>query len=166
MKNGSSLSGPLTSICHWSFFIGHLAEKSLPWLRSIFALVVQMNTDLCLSVFICGFLLHWSLDNAFGLIDHNDSIHARDVVLCAPAVGPAHFEPLDLGRGSEPEVHAQIRLRHVTSTAGNIGAPAHASSRAKHNRADGIARAFLPHISHQPYGQPVARTISPVVAEQ
>ena len=39
-----------TSDFYLSLVIFHLAEKSLPWLRSIFALVVQMNTDLCSSV--------------------------------------------------------------------------------------------------------------------
>jgi len=56
MKNDKWQFVVRTSDFYLSFVIGHLAEKSLPWLRRIFALLVQMNTDLCLSVFICGFL--------------------------------------------------------------------------------------------------------------
>src|SRR5213080_555562 len=79
MTNRSSLSGLLTSICHWSFAIGHLSfdRKILAWLRRIFALVVHICVHLWLHSWLAGrgviastetnsepFLFHFYLDPA------------------------------------------------------------------------------------------------------
>src|SRR5437867_13400843 len=98
MTNRSSLSGLLTSICHWSFAIGHLSfdRKILAWLRRIFALVVHICVHLWLHSWLAGrgviastetnsepFLFHFYLDPAVTAVPRLIGRKIADVILAA-----------------------------------------------------------------------------------
>lgn len=80
---------------------------------------------------------------AFPFNDLHDAVDAREGNFLTHAAGPEDFDLVDLGRGAEAEVDANVGRGGVAAAAEDVAALADAASRHEDFRANGVSRGTL-----------------------